>query len=145
MYNSPTSLPSTCSQLPCHLRGADWPLFLISLPGVPEVYLGRGADAGYHASSPLPASPPAAAYRRSPVDPARLSLGPHLQPRYGGRNGVDLCISLPESQIILFFPQRRRGSRKGTSDCHPPRVEGLRLGAATLESWANSWRKGSYL
>lgn len=69
------------SQLPCDLWGAHWPLLLISLPGVSEVHLGCGADAGNHPSSPLLAPSPAAPYWRSHVDPARHCMGPHLQSR----------------------------------------------------------------
>lgn len=69
------------SQLPCDLRGAHRPLLLISLHGVPEVHLGRGANAGHDPSSPLPAPSPDAPCGRPPVDAARQCMGPHLQPR----------------------------------------------------------------
>lgn len=135
----------SCSQLPCALRGTHRPLLLLSFSGVAEVYLGGGADAGHHASPPLPAPPPAAPPGRPSVDPACQRLGPHLHSWYDARPGADPSNPLMAAIRVLLFQQRRRGSRGGTSGCHTPKVAALRVGAGIKVSWGNSWPKDSYL
>jgi len=101
-----------CSQLPCDLWREDRPLLFISLTGVSEVHLGSGADANNHPSTPLPTTSPAAPRRRSPVDPACHSVGPHLQSWWEKlqaliRVQVNLYF-LSQSSCLLLLPAEAR-------------------------------------